>query len=81
MAFKFEDLSWRFTDNREWWDHLMKWPPVIISCAITGGIHTKESNPNLPQSPEEQADAAYEAYKAGCSVVQQLEENGEMVPP
>jgi len=69
MALKFEDLSWRFTDNREWWHHLMKWPPVIISCAITGGIHTKESNPNLPQSPEEQADAAYEAYKAGCSVV------------
>jgi 3-keto-5-aminohexanoate cleavage enzyme len=69
MAFKLEDLSWRFTDNREWWDHLIKWPPVILSCAITGGIHTKEANPNLPQSPEEQADATYEAYKAGCSVV------------
>jgi len=69
MAFKFEDLSWEFTDNREWWDHFIKWPPVILSCAITGGIHTKEANPHLPQSPEEQADATYEAYKAGCSVV------------
>ena len=69
MAFKLEALSWDFTNNREWWRHLMKWPPVIISCAITGGIHTKEANPNLPQSPEEQADATYEAYKAGCSIV------------
>lgn len=69
MAFKIDDVSWKFTDHREWEDHLMKWPPVIISCAITGGLHTKRANPNLPQSPEEQADAAYEAYKAGASIV------------
>ena len=69
MSLKIEDISWKFTDNREWKEHFTKWPPVIISCAITGGIHTKEANPNLPQSPEEQADSAYEAYKAGCSIV------------
>ncbi|MEW5980111.1 MAG: 3-keto-5-aminohexanoate cleavage protein [Acidobacteriota bacterium] len=69
MPYKLNDVSWRFTDNREWFEHFRNWPPVIISCAITGGVHTKEANPNLPQSPEEQADAAYEAYKSGASIV------------
>jgi len=69
MTCSLEDICWRFTNNREWFEHFRKWPPVIISCAITGGIHTKDANPNLPQSPEEQADATYEAYKAGASMV------------
>lgn len=69
MALTMEDTCWKFTDNREWREHLAKWPPVIISCAITGGVHGKAANPNLPETPEEQADSAYEAYKAGCSIV------------
>ena len=69
MALKLADTSWKFTDNREWREHFTKWPPVIISCAITGGIHGKSANPNLPETPEEQADSTYEAYKAGCSIV------------
>ncbi|MDL2219316.1 3-keto-5-aminohexanoate cleavage protein [Ruminococcaceae bacterium OttesenSCG-928-O06] len=44
-------------------------PPVIISCAITGGMHGKELNPNLPESLEEQVQAAYDAYNAGASMV------------
>ncbi|MDY6933897.1 MAG: 3-keto-5-aminohexanoate cleavage protein [Spirochaetota bacterium] len=69
MALTLDDTSWRFTDNREWREHFTKWPPVIISCAITGGIHGKAANPDLPETPEEQADSTYEAYKAGCSIV------------
>lgn len=69
MALTLADTSWKFTDNREWRDHFRNWPPVIISCAITGGVHGKDANPNLPQSPEEQADSTYEAYKAGASIV------------
>lgn len=69
MAFKLEDTSWNFTDNREWRDHFRNWPPVIITCAITGGVHGKAANPNLPETPEEQADSTYEAYKAGASMV------------
>ncbi len=69
MAITMKDTSWNFTDNREWREHFNKWPPVIISCAITGGMHNKAANPNLPETPEEQADATYEAYKAGCSIV------------
>jgi 3-keto-5-aminohexanoate cleavage enzyme len=44
-------------------------PPLIISTAITGGIGGKELNPNLPETPEEQADSAYEVYKAGASLI------------
>jgi len=69
MALKLEDVSWKFTDNREWREHFPKWPPVIVSCAITGGIHGKAANPNLPETPEEQADSTYEAYQAGASIV------------
>ncbi len=69
MVLKLEDVSWRFTDNREWRKHFRQWPPVIVSCAITGGVHGKAANPNLPETPEEQADSAYEAYKAGASIV------------
>jgi len=69
MAIKREDYSWKFTDDREWRDHFRAWPPVIISCAITGGLQGKGANPNLPESPEEQADSTYGAYKAGASSI------------
>lgn len=48
---------------------LSKLPPLIITCAITGGVHGKESNPNLPELPEEQAQQAYDAYNAGASMI------------
>ena len=69
MPIKREDYSWKFIDDREWRDHFRSWPPVIISCAITGGLQGKDANPNLPESPEEQADSTYGAYKAGASSV------------
>lgn len=48
---------------------LSKLPPLIITCAITGGLHGKEANPNLPEAPEEQVREAYDAYNAGTSMV------------
>ena len=48
---------------------LSKLPPLIITCAITGGLHGKEANPNLPEAPEEQVREAYAAYNAGASMV------------
>jgi len=69
MSLSLENVSWKFTDNREWTEHFRNWPPVIITCAITGGAQGKEANPNLPTAPDEQADQTYEAYKAGCSNV------------
>ena len=48
---------------------LTKMPPAIISVAITGGNQGKESNPNLPETLDEQVEQTYEAYKAGASLV------------
>ena len=42
---------------------------VIITVAITGGLHGREANPNLPLTAQEQARAALDAYNAGASIV------------
>src|SRR5690606_21950578 len=41
---------------------------VIITCAITGNITTPEQHPRLPITPQEIAESALEAAKAGASV-------------
>ncbi len=43
--------------------------PVIVTAALTGGVHGKEANPNLPETPEEIGKAAAEAEAAGAAVV------------
>lgn len=43
--------------------------PVIITAALTGGIHGKEANPNLPERPEEIGRAAAECEAAGAAIV------------
>lgn len=45
-----------------------KMKKMIITAAITGGIHGKKANPNLPEQPDEQAQAAYDCYNAGASI-------------
>lgn len=42
---------------------------LIITAAICGAEVSKEDNPNLPVTPEELADAAYEAEKAGAAII------------
>jgi uncharacterized protein (DUF849 family) len=42
---------------------------VIISCAITGSIHTPSMSPHLPVTAEEIADSAVGAAEAGASIV------------
>ena len=42
---------------------------VIITCAVTGSIHTPTMSPYLPITPDEVADAAIEAVKAGAAIV------------
>ena len=42
---------------------------LIITAAITGGIHGKWANEALPITAEEQAQAALECYNAGASIV------------
>ena len=41
---------------------------VIVTVAITGGIQGKWANPNIPITPEEQAQDALECYEAGAAI-------------
>jgi 3-keto-5-aminohexanoate cleavage enzyme len=43
--------------------------PVIITCALTGGIHGKEANPNLPEQPDEIVEQGVEAWHAGAAIL------------
>jgi uncharacterized protein (DUF849 family) len=42
---------------------------VIITCAVTGAIHTPSMSPHLPVSASEVSDAALGAIEAGAAVV------------
>ena len=42
---------------------------IIISCAITGAVHTPTMSPHLPVTPDEIAAQAIEAAQAGASVL------------
>jgi len=41
---------------------------VMITVALTGGFHGKEANPNLPEQPDEIAQATLECYHAGACI-------------
>ncbi len=42
---------------------------VVITCAITGSIHTPTMSPYLPITPEQIADEALAAAQAGAAIV------------
>lgn len=42
---------------------------VIISCAVTGAIHTPSMSPHLPITADEIADAAIGAAEAGAAII------------
>jgi 3-keto-5-aminohexanoate cleavage enzyme len=48
-------------------DRLMS--KLIVTAALTGGFHGKEANPNLPITPDEIAQSAYECWQAGAAIV------------
>jgi 3-keto-5-aminohexanoate cleavage enzyme len=43
--------------------------PVVITCALTGGIHGKEANPNLPEQPDEIVAQGVAAARAGAAIL------------
>lgn len=53
--------------------------PVVVTAALTGGVHGKEAHPDLPETPEEIGEAAAACESAGASVVHlhARRENGE----
>src|SRR5436190_23862687 len=42
---------------------------VIITCAVTGAIHTPTMTPYLPITPAEIAEGAIGAWKAGAAII------------
>ncbi|MGA7325616.1 MAG: 3-keto-5-aminohexanoate cleavage protein [Rhodomicrobium sp.] len=54
---------------------------VIITCAVTGAIHTPTMSPALPVTPSEIADAAVEAAEAGAAIVHLHARNPETGQP
>ncbi len=65
-----EDYLYRLTDDHKYMEKIKKgMPPLIITVAITGGAHVKDANPALSETPEEQAESAFEAYQAGASMI------------
>jgi uncharacterized protein (DUF849 family) len=42
---------------------------VIITCAVTGSIHTPSMSPYLPLTPQEVADDAIKAAEAGAAIL------------
>jgi len=55
---------------------------VIVTAAITGGIQGKWANPNIPITPEEQAQDALECYEAGAAIchIHVRGEDGQSTP-
>lgn len=48
---------------------MSKKQPVIITCAVTGGIHTPTMSPYLPITPAQIIDDALGAVEAGASIL------------
>lgn len=42
---------------------------VIITCALTGGIHGKEANSNLPEQPDEIVEQGLAAWNEGAAIL------------
>jgi 3-keto-5-aminohexanoate cleavage enzyme len=66
-----EKSIWDYHNPYEWLRRVRNssFPPLIICVAISGGVHGKEANPNLPETPDEQVEQTYAAYQAGASMV------------
>ena len=42
---------------------------VVITCAVTGSIHTPSMSPHLPVTPDEIAQAAIAAAEEGATIL------------
>ena len=54
---------------------------VIISCAVTGAIHTPSMSDHLPITPEEIAQSSIEAAEAGAAIIHLHARNPETGEP
>jgi len=62
--------GWPYGNPYEWMARTRTgFGPVIITCALSGGVQGREANHHIPETPAEIAEQAHEAYVAGASVV------------
>ncbi|EQB11139.1 BKACE family enzyme [Sphingobium lactosutens] len=54
---------------------------IIISCAVTGSVHTPTMSPHLPITPDQIAQQAIEAAEAGASILHLHARNPETGEP
>lgn len=61
---------WNYSDPQEWISRGKDgFGPLIVTCAVNGGIQGKESHPELPETPAEIAAQAKRAVDAGASII------------
>ena len=66
----FGEAGFRYTDTGMYLERVRRGlPPVIICCAVNGGVQGKEVNPAIPESADEVADAVLAASRAGAAMV------------
>ena len=64
-----QKITWHYADPRLYRRTIVEgMPPLIITCAVTGG-HQKDQNPSVPVTADEQAEAAAEVYAAGAQII------------
>jgi 3-keto-5-aminohexanoate cleavage enzyme len=62
--------TWSYRDTREWMERVRTgFEPLMISCAVNGGVQGRESNENLPETPAAIAEQVAEAHEAGAVIV------------
>jgi uncharacterized protein (DUF849 family) len=60
---------------------MAKTPKIIITCAITGAIHTPSMSPYLPVTADQISDASIRAAEAGAAIVHLHARNPETGKP
>jgi len=60
---------------------MAKSPKIIITCAVTGAIHTPSMSPYLPVTPDQIAEASIGAANAGAAIVHLHARNPETGKP
>ena len=79
-------MNWRdfVFDYASSYDYLERvrggFAPLMVTCAVNGGVQGREMNDALPETPEEIARSCKEAYDAGASVVHVHGRNPENLP-
>lgn len=54
---------------------------VVVTCAVTGAIHTPSMSPHLPVTPDEIVDEALAAAEAGAAILHLHARNPETGRP